>query len=146
MKRIATLTCAALTVTVVGCVDLGLEGNVPVEESRAAQHSELVSAVYAPADPADPPIVVDGRLWVPTGRTITMSADALRPVGSSGGRTVYARPWDERPYGALFVSVPRPPAEAARTAREAMDAGQDQWQAYGPVTGRAGARSTAPPQ
>lgn len=144
MKRAATLTCAALTLTAVGCVDLGLEGNVPAEESRTAMHSDLVAAVWAPADSVDPPIVVDGRLWVPTGRPLAMSANALRPVGSSAGRTVYARPWDERPYGTLFTAVPRPSAEAARTAREAMDAGQDHWQMYGPVTGRAGPRSTAP--
>lgn len=134
------LACAGLALLLAGCKDLGLEGNIPAEESRTMRPPELVAEVWAPATDPAPQMVVDGRLWVPTGRPLILQADALRPVGSAAGQTVYARTWDDRPYRALFTSVPAPAAEAARTVREAMDAGLDHWQEYAPVTGRTGAR------
>jgi hypothetical protein len=146
MKRTPMLACFGLALSVVGCKDLGLAGNIPAEESRTMRPPELVAQVWAPVDAPAARIVVDGRLWVPTGQPVILPADALRPVGSAGGQTVYARPWDERPYGALFTAVPMPPAEAARSAREAMDAGRAHWQKYEPVIGQAGARGPAPPR
>lgn len=146
MKRTPMLACCGLALSLVGCKDLGLEGNVPAEESRTMRPPELVAQVWGPVDATDVRIVVDGRLWIPTGQPVMLPADALRPVGSAAGQTVYARPWDERPYSALFTAVPIPPAEAARTAREAMDAGRAHWQEYAPVIGRAGERGPAPPQ
>jgi hypothetical protein len=126
-----------------GCRDLGLPGNVPEQEARTAPPPELVAQVMTPAEREDVRLVVDGRLWVPTGMPMPRGEGQLRPVGATAGQTVYARAWDERPYRAIFTRVEMPAPEAAATARAAMDARLVYWQEYAPVIGQRG-RVTAP--
>jgi hypothetical protein len=120
------------------CRDLGLPGNIPTEEARRAEPPDLVAQVMAPADDAAVRLVVDGRLWVPVGPPRAIRPGALRPVGATAGQTVYARTWDDRPYGAIFTRAPMPPPEAATTVRQAIEGRVDHWQEYGPVIGRPG--------
>jgi hypothetical protein len=143
MSRTATVTLIALTFLSSACRDLGLAGNVPEGESRMAAPPELVSQVVAPVPGTATQLVMDGRLWVPTGRPMPRDAEQLRPVGATAGQTVYARAWDERPYRAIFVQVPATPPGVEPTPRQTMDAGLDHWQEYAPVPGR-GARPQAP--
>jgi hypothetical protein len=142
MKRNAIIIAVGLALSLGACRDLGLPGNIPAEE---LQPPELVSEVHRPVEGGDFQLVMDGRLWVPTGAPRTLTAAELRAVGSAAGQTVYARPWDERPYGALFTRVPAADPQAAATPRDAMAAGREQWQEFVPVTGRRGTQ-VAPAQ
>jgi hypothetical protein len=142
MKRTTTVLFG-LTVLLAGCRDLGLPGNVPEQEARTATPPELVAQVMAPAERDQVRLVVDGRLWVPTGSPVTLGAAGLRPVGATAGQTVYARPWDERPYRAIFTRVVMPEPGAATTARAAMEGRLEHWQEYAPVIGRR-SRATRP--
>jgi len=133
-----SIAMVTLAVLAGGCTDLGLDGNVPAEQSRTAPPPELVAEVMAPTDHVEVPLVVDGRLWVPTGMPTVRAAAELRPVGSTAGRTVYARAWDDRPFAAIFTRVQVPAADAAATAQAAMLAERDHWQEYAPATGSSG--------
>lgn len=120
MRRLPTIALI-LPLAAAGCADLGLDGNIPLDDATAAAPSELVAAAHAaPVTPTDD-VVVDGRLWVPWGRPAEKRPDALRPVGSAGGVTVYAHAWDAAPLETLFT----------RTESGA-------WQPYAPVHGSAG--------
>ena len=103
MKRTGTLVLAAFAL--VGCQDMGLEDNVPLREAMEQPPKELVAEVMAPSEVADRQLVVDGRLWVPSGLPLTLQQSEIRPVGASNGQTVYARSWDEEPYDELFVPL-----------------------------------------
>lgn len=143
MAKRCIIVVAGLALVLGGCRDLGLPGNVPDEESRVQPPPDLVRDVIAQDREPAVRLVVDGRLWVPTGRPAPHAADALRPVGSAAGQTVYARSWDERPYQAIFTQVEMPALELAATPREAMDAGRQHWQEYAPVIGQSGSAPTA---
>lgn len=120
MKRAsAVLTLAVLA----GCTDLGLEGNVPLEQARHAPPAELVAAVHGQAADAAEGVVMAGRLWVPWGLPVAGDRLELRPVGSVHGVTLHARAWDRPPFDALF-------------AREAGE-----WQGHAPVIGGGGPTS-----
>lgn len=121
-----------------GCADLGLEGNIPAEQSRTMPPPELVTAVMPPTADDAVRLVVDGRLWVPAGQPATRAAAELRPVGSAAGRTVYARAWDDRPFNAIFTRVEGARPEAATSVRAAMVADRQHWQEYAPATGSSG--------
>lgn len=129
MKRntLAHLAFALLPASVVaGCVDLGLEGNVPLDQATHRPASELVAAVHAPSELQGGQMIVDGRLWVPFGEPGAMAGSPLRPVGAADGRTVHARSWDEPPFDALFT-------------RDTAQGAGEQWQGWAPVSGRTGA-------
>ncbi len=63
---------------------------------------------------------------MPSGPPLALGEGEVRPVGSAGGQTVYARSWDEAPYDALFT----------------RDAG-DRWLTYAPVLGGGSSASPA---
>jgi hypothetical protein len=138
MEKRFIIVVAGLALVLGGCRDLGLPGNIPEEEARVQAPPDLVRDVMPRT--GEPPVrlVVDGRLWVPTGRPSPHTPGALRPVGSAAGQTVYARSWDERPYRAIFTAVEMPALELAATPREAMEAGREHWQEYAPVIGQTG--------
>lgn len=135
MKRITIAVLGLVIGTAAGCKDLGLDGNIPLEEAQDRPPSALVAAVMAPVEPVSERLVVDGRLWIPSGMPLTLQESDLRAVGSATGRTVYARRWDESPYDALFVRLaaadPSAPAGAVRT-------GGGEWIELQPVRGRSG--------
>ena len=155
MKRITIALLGLVVGTTAACRDMGLEGNIPLEEAMEKPPTPLVVAVTSAADAAGDRLVVDGRLWVPSGMPLTMEEADLRAVGSATGRTVYARRWDQSPYDALFI--PRPtggPAAGSgttggvRTAGTATSGGGE-WIELRPVLGRSGpvpdgGASTAP--
>lgn len=141
MKKVGVIAAAVVILALGGCRDLGLDGNVPEEQSRTQAPPDLVRDVIPPPAETITRLVVDGRLWIPTGRPAHYSSGRLRPVGSAAGQTVYARAWDERPYVALFTRATIRASEDAATAREAMDAGTEQWQEYAPVRGQSGSAS-----
>lgn len=132
MKRTGTIAAFTLVTALAGCQDAGLEGNVPLEEAMNRPPSDLVAAVHAPAGTEDGQLVVDGRLWVPSGTPRSLDAAGLRAVGSASGRTVHARTWDRPPYDALFTPAADDTAGAATSAPDA-------WQEWAPVIGRSGA-------
>lgn len=138
MKRTATIAFFTLAapLALAGCQDLGLEGNIPLAEAEDRAPSELVAAVYAPTEVQDQQLIVDGRLWVPQGAPLTVSARELRPVGSAGGKTVHARSWDQAPYDALFTELP-PQAPTDSLVFGPQEG--TQWQEWAPVIGRSGA-------
>ena len=121
--------------TLLGCRDMGLEYNLPLEEAQNRGPSELVAAVMAPAASMDFELVVDGRLWVPSGLPLTLRSGELRPVGAAAGRSVYARAWDGPPYDALFTPLP-PSFPADSVAAGRMETRQ--WIELAPVIGRSG--------
>lgn len=127
MKRAPLLALAAL-LAATGCRDMGLSGNLPLDEAERMAPPALVAAVFARAPAEAEEIIIDGRLWVPWGLPAEMDADDLRPVGSTHGITVYARAWDRSPYDALFAPHDR--------------AG---WQGYAPVIGRSGGGAAGAP-
>lgn len=130
IPAIAMLAALALT----GCKDLGLEDNVPLEQAENRPPSDLVAAVMAPTRSGAADLVVDGRLWVPSGLPLTLRAGELRPVGTAGGRAVYARSWDEPPYDALFTRRPAAAPADSLAARPHAE----QWIELAPVIGRSG--------
>jgi hypothetical protein len=138
MKQTHVIIVTGLVLALGGCRDLGLPGNVPEEQSRTQPPPDLVREVTTLPDDTPGRLVVDGRLWVPTGRPTALTGGQLRPVGSAAGQTVYARAWDDRPYRAIFTAVDMPAAADAATARDAMAAGQEHWQEYAPVLGQSG--------
>lgn len=135
MKRTATIWYLALATTLTGCLDLGLEGNVPLEEAVDRPASDLVTAVYGPAGQSQQ-LVADGRLWVPAGLPQGRSGAGLRAVGAANGRTVFARSWDDAPYDALFTELTSDGASEDIGAGPRADA---EWQGWVPVSGRTGA-------
>lgn len=121
MKRASTAIVLATIVALTGCRDMGLEGNVPLQEAEQMAPPDLVAAVHGPAQDTAEPVILDGRTWVPWGEPQAMSAGALRPVGSVHGTTVYVRSWDRSPYDALFTAT-----------------GDGAWQGHAPVIGQSG--------
>ena len=132
MKRIQTIAVLGLATTLAGCQDMGLEDNLPLGEATDRPPSELVQAVYRPQEVQGPTLIIDGRRWVPAGAPLTVSADELRPIGSSDGSTFYARSWDDAPYDAVFTRMPG--WAAADSAVFGPQEGQP-WQAYEQVLG-----------
>jgi hypothetical protein len=118
MKRAPVAALVAL-LALAGCRDMGLAGNLPLEEAERMPPPALVAAVFAESPAGGEDLVIDGRLWVPWGLPVALDAGELRAVGSSHGRTVHARAWDRSPYDALFI-----PADT------------DGWQGHAPVIGR----------
>lgn len=129
MKRMTIAVLGLVAGTVAGCKDMGLPGNVPLEEAQDRPPSALVAAVLAPVEAVNARIVVDGRLWVPSGQPLTVQESDLRAVGSATGRTVHARRWDASPYDALFVREESAGATSARGG---------EWIELRPVRGRSG--------
>jgi hypothetical protein len=127
MKR-TTILGLATALLAVGCMDLGLQGNIPEEEAETASLPELVAAVTAPAE--DTHVVVDGREWVPSGGPMAVRLEELSPVGSAMGRTVYARAWDDEPYDELFTRLDEP--------ADPLEIDPKEWRRYVPVLGGGG--------
>jgi hypothetical protein len=134
MNRKGAIVLVGLATLLGGCRDLGLAGNIPAEESRRADPPPLVADVMRPAPGGDTQLVMDGRLWVPTGHPVALPVTELRPVGSAMGQTVYARWWDDRPFRAIFIQAIVHP----QSAREALHATRQHWQEFAPVIGRRG--------
>ncbi|HUG40203.1 MAG TPA: hypothetical protein VMM12_06955 [Longimicrobiales bacterium] len=133
MTRITIAALALVAGATAGCRDMGLDGNIPLEEARARETSELVAATMRPRAAPAQRLVVDGRLWVPFGLPLTLDASDLRAVGSADGQTVHARRWDQAPYDALFIPLPPAGGVAALGG-----AGPQEWQELRPVHGRSG--------
>lgn len=106
MKRTSTIVLLGL-LTFTGCRNMGLDYAGPADEAAIDQPSDLVTAVHQrEAQPVAHGLIVDGRRWAPAGRpgSQTLDEDNLRPVGSTGGQTVYANRWDDAPYDVLYTS------------------------------------------
>ena len=157
MKRTTIAVLGLVAGTAAGCKDMGLEGNVPLEEAQDRPPSALVAAVLAPVEAVNARLIVDGRLWIPSGQPLTLQESDVRAVGSATGQTVYARRWDESPYDALFVRAPsadagrgaarQTPGTTATTATTGTTgttgtpgtaAGGGEWIELQPVRGRSG--------
>lgn len=121
MKRNTNVMIALLAgLTATGCENLGLYDAGAADEARQNPPSELVSAVIQPAPTENGrELVVDGRLWIASGRPVTLDPQDVRPIGSANGRTVHARGWDRPPYDEIFTSTD-----------------DERWLAYRPVPGR----------
>lgn len=134
MDRTRTLALLALTLAAAGCKDMGLGGDLAAMDQPVDRPpNDLVATVMAPTHVEPNQLVVDGRLWVPSGLPLALRLDELRPVGSAGGHTVYSRKWDAQPFEQLFVR-PGAASPAGATAGERMPG----WQAFAPVLGRSG--------
>lgn len=142
MKRITMVALAIAAGATTACRDLGLEGNIPLEEARDREPSALVAAVMRPTEVVAQRIVVDGRLWVPSGQPITAGAEDLQPVGSADGTTVYARRWDRPPYDAVFIRL----APAGAPGRPPAAGIEEHWVELMPVRGRSGPVPGASPR
>lgn len=106
------------TLAVVGCQNMGLDYAGPAEEAEVRPPFDLVASTTAPAAAAEERgLIMDGRMWVPSGRPLDRAEEGIRPVGSADGTTVYARGWDEAPYDELFAE------------------GDEGWRSYRPVIG-----------
>lgn len=138
MKRVTMATVGLIAAAAAGCVDMGLEGNRPLEEAEYRVTSALVAAVTEPTGGDGPRIVVDGRLWLPSGLPIALSPTDVRAVGSADGQTVYARTWDAPPYDALFVRGGGGAGIQPGTASALQPTGDQQWLELRPVLGRTG--------
>lgn len=126
MNRRSTIALLGI-VAAVGCENMGLDYAGPEGEARVRQPSDLVAAAMEPADSVERPgLVIDGRLWVPSGVPRTLDESAVRPIGSAGGQTVYARGWDEAPYDEIFTATD-----------------QGGWRSYLPVIGGGAPRGSA---
>lgn len=121
MKPVPTAIALAIVVALAGCKDMGLEGNIPLQEAEQMAPPDLVAAVHAPVREAPEPAILDGRVWVPWGLPRYMDAGDLRPVGSVHGVTLYTYSWDRAPYDALFSTT-----------------GLGEWQGHAPVIGYSG--------
>lgn len=134
MKRITIAALGLVVGATAGCKDMGLDGNLPLEEARARQNSALMRAISTPTESGATRLIVDGRLWVPAGRPLTVQAEDLRSIGAADGQTVYARGWDRSPYDALFI---RATAEEDDASSPSMATGE-RWIQLAPVRGRTG--------
>ena len=134
MKRITIAALGLVVGATTGCVDMGLEGNVALEEAQDRPPRDLVAAIYRPTETVSQRVIVEGRLYVPSGLPLTADQGDLRPVGSAAGGTVYARKWDSAPYDAVYMELP------ARATAPSVTAllNRGQWQELRPVTGRTG--------
>lgn len=106
MKRTSTIVLLGL-LTFTGCRNMGLDYAGPADEAAIDQPSDLVAAVHQrAAEPVFHGLIVDGRRWATAGRpgSQTLDEDNLRPIGSTGGQTVYANRWDDAPYDVLYTS------------------------------------------
>lgn len=133
MKRITMAALGLVVGTTSGCIDMGLDGNIPLEEAQDRAPRALVAAVYRPVEAVPARVIVEGRLWVPSGLPLTLDASQLRTIGSAGGVAVHARSWDTPPFDALYVRAPQSPAPSV-TAR--LNRGE--WLELRPVLGRSG--------
>lgn len=133
MKRITIAALGLVVGATAGCRDMGLEGNIQLEEARGRQTSALMRAISTPTESGTTRLVVDGRLWVAAGLPVSLRSDELRSIGSADGQTVYARAWDRSPYDALFVQLP----DTAGVPAVSMPGGE-RWIRLDPVRGRTG--------
>lgn len=118
MKRTGTWVVVG-ALALAGCQNMGLYDAGEEADAVVAQPSDLVAAVYGPADAwTTQTLIVDGLKWVSSGRPLALGEADVASVGSAGGQTVYARSWDSAPYDALFTRD---------------DDGR--WLSYQPVTG-----------
>lgn len=134
MKRITIAVLGLVVGSVTGCIDMGLDGNIPLEEAEDRPPLDLVAAVYNPTESVSQRVIVDGRLWIPSGLPLTVARTDLRAVGTADGRTVYARSWDRPPYGALVMELPTEPRAMTPVAR----LNREEWVELQPVLGRSG--------
>ena len=134
MKRISIAALGLVVGATAGCKDMGLEGNIPLDEARDRAPSQLVAAVMRPTESVAERLIIDGRRWLPSGLPLTMNQADLRAVGSADGTTVHARQWDQSPYDALFI-----PLDAVnRSAGEPGLLTPSRWVELRPVLGRSG--------
>lgn len=105
MNRTPTIVVLGL-LAMAGCKNMGLDYAGPADEAAIDSPSDLVAAVHQwDAAPEAHGLIVEGRRWVSAGRpgSLTLQEDDLRPIGSTGGQTVYANRWDDAPYDVLFT-------------------------------------------
>lgn len=106
MKRTSTIVLLGL-LTFTGCRNMGLDDAGPADEAAIGQPSDLVASVHQrAAEPVSHGLIVDGRRWATAGRpgSQMLDEDNLRPIGSTGGQTVYANRWDDAPYDVLYTA------------------------------------------
>lgn len=130
MQRTTIALVLTLTLTAAACRDMGLDGNIPLDQAEHMPPKPLVQQVMERGEDPGPRLIVDGRIWAPSGQPQQMDADQLRAVGSGDGHTVYARTWDTPPFDAVFVQV--------QDEQSALAAPATRWLRLEPVRGRTG--------
>lgn len=99
--RVTALLIA--TMTLAGCRDLGLQGNIPLAEAENRQYRY---ATYEPSDEATrgPRLLpFESRMWITSADIEPIPDRLLRAVGEAAGTTLYAPVWSETPYVLLFA-------------------------------------------
>lgn len=131
MHRTRTTALLVLVLAAAGCKDMGMNGNwavMPEPDDRPS--TPLVMAVTQHAEGAG--LVIDGRLWLPSGLPLPLAESDLSPVGASEAGTVYARSWDRPPYGQVFTRIAEQDTDPLHSRPGAR------WQGYDAVLGRSG--------
>lgn len=133
MDRTRTTALLAFALAFAGCKEMGINGDwASMEAPDDRPSTDLVTAGMQRVETAQPRLIMDGKLWLPSGYPLDVSDGDLRAVGTANGATVYARAWDRPPYDDLFTQVP---AQATEPLGQ-LDGVQ--WQSYAPVMGRSG--------
>ncbi|NIP83255.1 MAG: hypothetical protein GWM90_30130, partial [Gemmatimonadetes bacterium] len=105
MKRgIAVAALAVLTLA--GCSDVGLAGNVPLTDAMRAPPPPLVAQVHPPREAGHAGVMLGGSRWVDSGLPLEIPARDLREVGAGHGHALYALRWDEPPFDRIYTRMP----------------------------------------
>ena len=104
--RMTVLLLAAI-VPQSACRDLGLDGNVPLNE---AENRRYRYSTYESSEAVGEPgrtLPFNGRNWMASADVEPIPEGILREVGSASGTTLYAPVWEEPPFPHLY-SFARP--------------------------------------
>lgn len=91
------------TMSLAACRDVGLGGNVPLEEAENRQFRYSVYEMTEAAGHGANVLSFDNRSWMANATTTPIPERLLRVVGSADGVELFAPVWAEAPHVQLFT-------------------------------------------
>ncbi len=112
MVRFGRFTlAAAAALTLAGCKDVGLQGNVPLADAVDRAPKPLVQQTTplhpAPAAGAPQAFRLDSATWVASDTELKVGDGDVHEVATVDGTAVYALRWDDSPYDRLLAKRPQ---------------------------------------
>ncbi len=101
-------TAALLLVgAVLGCRDVGLQGNIPLQEAENRQYRYATYEMTEAAGHGANVVRFDARNWMASAVLERIPERLLRPVGDADGTPVFAPVWTEPPYASIYAPAGR---------------------------------------
>lgn len=98
------------------CRDVGLEGNIPLEQAVQKENRYPLYEPAATGAPITSPVAHDGRNWLGGSATIPVPGRLMQPVATVGGVELFTPVWSSPPHARYYAR-----------------AEQDRWHVLAPV-------------